>query len=322
MTPLLKPKPLQAGQTIGLVAPASATRNPEDTRFAIDVVESLGFRVKVGQHLFDRHGYLAGQDRDRAADLNRMFADPEVDAIFTVRGGYGCMRMLPYLDYDLIRQHPKILLGYSDITALHHAIYTQTGLITFHGPVMAGNLTSYTLAEFKQLFFNPQPPLHLGVPPPFEATEGQAEYHNRLIRLVPGTARGRLIGGNLTLMSHLMGTPYQPDFKEAILILEDIGESVYRIDRLLTHLWLTGKLDQLAGIVFGKFTDCAPGGSWTSRFSLEEVLLERCQEIGLPALWGLMIGHVKDQTTFPIGCKAELDVDAETLTLLETPFHG
>jgi len=312
-----KPPRLEAGQTIGLVAPASATGEPDQIRYAIEVIESLGFRVKPGAHLFDRFGYLAGQDRDRAADLNGMFADDTVAAIFALRGGYGSMRILPYLDYELIRANPKIFLGYSDITALHQAFQVKTGLVTFHGPIALAGFSPYSLAEFEKVLLRPQAGLSLAAPPPVEPIPGRPERTNRLIRFVPGRARGRLMGGNLTLLSHLLGTPYQPDFQDKILLLEDVGESVYRIDRMLTQLWLAGCLNRLAGIVFGKFTNCRPAGSWTSRFSLEEVLAERSREIGRPALGGLMIGHVDDQATLPFGCLVDLDVEAGTLTLCE-----
>ena len=314
---LIKPQRLQPGQTIGVVAPASATNSPDETRMALECIASLGFAVKPGEHLFDRHGYFAGQDEDRAADLHHMFADEEVDGIIAVRGGYGASRLLPYLDYDLIRRHPKPLIGYSDITALLHAIHHQSGLVTFHGPVAAAKFTPYTLAEFQKILLHPIPQTEIGTPPRHKNGPGLIERENRLIRLVEGRVQGRLIGGNLSLLSHLIGTPYEPDFKDKILVLEDIGEAVYRIDRMLTQLWLAGKIDQVAGLVFGKFTDCRPNSSRLTQFSLEEVLAERCQAMGIPALAGLMIGHVDDQTTFPLGVMAELDVTAGTLTLLE-----
>ncbi len=312
----IKPQRLRKGDTVGLIAPASNTWENEDIHFASDILASLGFRVKRGERLFDRRGYLAGEDRDRAADLNRMFADPEVRGLFALRGGYGSMRILPYLDYDAIAKNPKALVGYSDITALLCAIHRHTGLICFHGPIAAQSFTDYTLAEFKHALMEPLAPRALGAPPPFEAGEGKAERENRVTRLVPGKARGRLAGGSLTLLTALMGTPYEPDFQDRILVLEDVGEKPYRVDRMLTHLWLTGKLDQLAGLVFGKFTDGAPSGGRS--LSLEEIFTERARQLGKPAMRGLMFGHVDDQTTLPIGAEAELDADAGTLTLLET----
>lgn len=310
----IKPARLVKGMTVGLVAPASPGSENEVVRFGIDTVRSLGFEVKEGKHLFSRNQYLAGSDRERAEDVNAMFRDRKVDAIICLRGGYGTMRMLPYLDYEMIQKHPKVLSGFSDITGLHNAIYARTGLVTFHGPVADQTFTDYTLAEFKKVLMNPSATSIIGSPPPFEGGEGNVERRNRITRFVGGKARGRLIGGNLSLISRLLGTPYEPDFRDSILFLEDVHEAPYRIDRMLTHLWLAGKLDQVAGIVMGKFTDSKDEGN---TFSLEEVMEQRFVPLGKPAIRGLMIGHINDQTVVPIGVQAELDADAGTLTLLE-----
>ena len=318
--PLMKPPRLIEGQTIGFVAPSSAFDDPEDIRAAVEAVESLGFRVKLGQYVFRRNGYLAGTDGERAADLNAMFADPAVDAIFALRGGYGSSRLLPYLDYAQIQKQPKILLGYSDITALLLAIHGQTGLVTFHGPVGNQRFTPYTLAELTKVLCQPTEPMLVGAPPPFQAQPGIVERVNRVTTIVRGKVQGALIGGNLTLLTHLVGTPYAPDLRGKILFLEDVGETVYRIDRMLTQLWLSGELAQVAGIVFGKFTDCKPTYSSGSSLPLSDVLEERCRTLDIPSVRGLMIGHVDDQTTLPIGCQVELDAAAGTLTLLELPL--
>ena len=207
---VLKPKRLAPGQTIGVIAPSSPASEDDQIHAALEMLESLGFRIKTGAHLYRRYGYLAGSDAERAADLNDMFADPTVDAIVAFRGGYGASRLLPYLDYDLIRRNPKVLMGYSDITALLNGIHAKTGLVTFHGPIADGNFTPYTLAEFKKVLLNPEPPFVIGAPPVSEVGEGIVERKNRLVRIAPGTARGQLIGGNLTLMAHLTGTPSPP----------------------------------------------------------------------------------------------------------------
>lgn len=310
----VKPARLVKGMTVGLVAPASPVAENEDVRFAIDLVRSLGFEVREGKYLYSRNQYLAGMDRERAEDINAMFKDRRVDAIFCLRGGYGTLRMLPYLDYEMIRKHPKVLLGFSDISGLHNALYARSGLVSFHGPVADQTFSEYTLAEFKKVLMHPTETAIVGSPPPFEVSEGQVERKNRITRFVGGQARGRLIGGNLSLVSRLLGTPYEPDFRGSILFLEDVHESPYRIDRMLTHLWLAGKLDQVAGIALGKFTDSETEGN---TFSLEEVMEQRLAPLGKPAIRGLMIGHIKDQTVVPIGVEAELDADAGTLTLLE-----
>jgi muramoyltetrapeptide carboxypeptidase len=300
-----------------MVAPSAAPNEPERIRFALDTLESLGFKVKPGAHLFDRDGYLAGSDAARAADINAMFADDGVDAIWCVRGGYGASRILPGLDYALIGQHPKALIGYSDITALHMAIHRHVGLVTFHGPVAFRAFTPYSLAELRRVLWAPEAPVRLGAPPPFERAQGRLDWENRVATLVPGRARGRLLGGNLCLMSHLCGTPYFPDLRGAILFLEDVEEAYYRIDRMLTQLWLSGALAGIAGVAFGKFTNCDPSAFFLQNRPLEEILAERCRALGVPAVSGLMIGHIEDQTTLPVGCLAELDADAGTLTLLE-----
>lgn len=315
--PLLKPRRLAAGQTVGLIAPASTTEDDDAIRLAVETVASLGFRVKPGAHLFARHGYYAGRDDQRLADLHAMFADDSVDAIFVLRGGWGSSRLLPDLDFGLIRQHPKVLLGYSDITSLLNPITEHTGLVTFHGPISGQAFTPYTLAEWRRVLVEPLASVVIGAPPPHESAPGQVERVNRLTTLVGGRAQGRLVGGNLTLLTHLAGTPYFPDLTGAILFLEDIGEQVYRIDRMLTQLRLTGALTSVAGVVFGKFTNCLPAYSSRRSLTLEEVLGEWSQAVGAPTLRGLMIGHVTDMTVVPLGCQAELDADAGTLTLLE-----
>ena len=309
---LLRPKRLQKGMTVGLVTPASNVWEDEDIRFACDVVKSLGFNVKEGSNLYQRTQYLAGPDEARAADFNAMFADPDVDAVFCLRGGYGTPRILPMLDYASIRRNPKVLLGYSDITALLNAIYHRSGVITFHGPIAAQNFTDYTYAEYSKVLVHGETPVSLGAPPPFEGAPGRVEDRNRITRFVGGRARGRLIGGNLTLLASLVGTPFEPDFRDKILFLEDVGEAPYRVDRMLTQLWLAGKLQQVAGIVFGKFTESNVDGN---TFSMEHVLRERCQHLGVPVVRGLMFGHVDDQTILPVGAMVELDGDAGTLVL-------
>ena len=311
---ILKPRRLAPGDTIGLVAPASSSLEDEGIRLSLDLVRSLGFEVKQGAHLFDRQQYLAGEDRARADDVNSMFADDDVDAIFCLRGGYGTPRMLPYLDYDLIRKKPKVLLGMSDITGILTAIHTKTGVVGYHGPNASSSFSDYSLSEFKKVLVQPTPTTLIGAAPPFESGEGKVDRKNRITHINGGIAKGRLIGGNLTLISVLMGTEFEPDFRDRIVFLEDVHEAPYRIDRMLTQLRLAGKLQQAAGIVFGKFTDSETDGN---TFSLEEVLRDRTGDLGIPVVRGLMIGHVSEQTVVPIGIEAELNGDAGTLRLLE-----
>ncbi|MDN3638113.1 LD-carboxypeptidase [Simiduia curdlanivorans] len=314
---LLKPKALRAGMTVGLVAPASPAPERDEVHFGLDIIRSLGFNAQAGKHVFEKNQYLAGSDEQRAADINSFFADPSVDAIFCLRGGYGSARLLPLLDYRRIAQNPKVLLGYSDITALLNGLQRQTGLVTFHGPVAAHGLTDYSVAEFQKVL---QParftePLVIGAAPEFEPRPGRLDKANRLTVIRGGKASGRLVGGNLTVLTSLLGTPFEPEVKGAILFLEDIGEEPYRLDRMLTQWWLAGKLQQLNGIVFGKFTEAKASGN---SFSIEDVLRSRCEALAIPVLRGTMIGHVADQTTVPLGVLAELDADAGRLTLLES----
>jgi muramoyltetrapeptide carboxypeptidase len=309
-----KPRRLMAGDTVGLIAPASNVSEDETIRFAGDVIRSLGFSVKEGEHLYHRNQYLAGSDQDRAEDVNRMFEDDEVDAIFCIRGGYGTPRILPYLDYDLIANNPKVFLGFSDNTAILSAMHVKSGLVGFHGTNAGQNFSDYTLAEFKKILMNPSPTTFIGQPPAIEAREGYVEKSNRITRITGGTATGHLVGGSLSLIVTLIGTPYEPDFRGSILFLEDTDEAPYRIDRMLTQLWLAGKLQQAAGIAFGKFTKADDDGN---TFSIEEVIRMRCEPLGIPVIRGLMIGHVRDQTVVPIGLQAKLDADAGTLQLLE-----
>ena len=309
-----KPDRLRAGATVGLVTPASNVPENEDLLAAMDLVRSLGFEAKPAPNLRRRKQYLAGSDQQRADDLNGMFADDEVDAIFCVRGGYGSGRLLRDLDYQTIANNPKILMGYSDITAILNAIHVKTGMVTYHGPIAGDNFSSYTYEQFQRLLIEPRQVTRIAEPPAFEQQPGVVERENRLTPIVPGRAEGKLIGGNLSLLVTLLGTPYEPDFDGAILFMEDVAEPPYSVDRMLTHLWLTGHLERTAGIVFGKFTD----DSYDSNtLSMEQVLRERCEPLGIPTLRGAMIGHIEDQTVVPIGVRARLDVDDGTLTLLE-----
>lgn len=313
---VVKPKRLRPEDTLGICAPSSSTWEDEDVRFAIETVESLGFRAKAAPNLYDRVAYLAGTDRDRAAGVNALFADESVDAVIALRGGYGAQRILPYLDYGAIASNPKALLGYSDITALLNAIHLKTGLVGFHGPIAGQTWSEYSVESLRAVLEEPRAPIALAAPPRFEGRPGKVEKENRLTTIVGGKARGRLVGGNLTLLSGLLGTPYEPDFRGKILFFEDTDEAPYRIDRMLTHLWLAGALEKALGFAVGKFTEADPGRG-RSR-SVEEILRDRFEPLGKPTLRGLMIGHIEDQAFVPIGCEAELDADAGRLTLLET----
>lgn len=312
---VIKPRRLAAGNTVGLIAPSSNTWEDHEIHFAMDILRSFGFKVKPGKNLFQRYGYLAGQDRDRAADVNAMFADKNVDAIICLRGGYGSPRILPYLNYSTIAANPKVFMGYSDVTALLNSIYTQTGLITFHGPIAKQNFSEYTVENFKKVLFSPTANIELATPPLFEAMEGQAEKDNRITVISQGSATGRLIGGNLSLMVKLVASPYEPDYKDKILFLEDVEEAPYRVDGMLTHLRLAGRLDKLAAVVFGKCTECT--ASSPPSLSLEQVLADRFGDLNIPVMSGVMIGHIEDMSTIPVGAMATLDTAKQRLYLNE-----
>jgi muramoyltetrapeptide carboxypeptidase len=310
----IKPRILHPGDTVGLIAPASYTFDLWRLDDAAARVRALGLEPKFGRHVRGRRGFLSGTDDERLEDLHAMFADPGVAAVFALQGGYGTPRLLDRIDYGLVRKNPKILLGYSDITGLHLAIGRRAGLVTFHGPNMIGSLPPRTLELLKKALFVPEP---LGeVTNPEEADPLNTEFPLRTVS--PGTARGRMVGGNLTLVSATMGTPFEIETKDRILLLEDTGEAPYRIDRMLVQLKLAGKLQQAAGIVFGTCTDCGPSrSSFELSLSLSEVLDEMLGSLGKPVLAGILFGHTKEKAIIPLGVEAELDAGAKRLTIAE-----
>jgi muramoyltetrapeptide carboxypeptidase len=309
---VIRPRRLEVGDTIGLVAPANATFLSEELAIARETFEAFGLRVKIGRHLLDRYGYFAGRDEDRAADVNAAFADPEIDAVFALRGGWGSARLLPRLDYDLIRRHPKILMGYSDVTALLLAIHARTGLVTFHGPVGVSTWTPFSVEHMAGVLFEADAPL---LSNPVELRDGIVQVEDRIQTITPGRARGRLLGGNLTVLTAIIGSPYLPSWDGAILFLEDTGEQVYRIDRMLTQLALAGVLSRVAGVVFGRCTDCTPGDGYGA-LTLDEVLADHVKTLRVPAFRGAMIGHIDRQFTIPVGAEAEIDADRGTIRLM------
>jgi muramoyltetrapeptide carboxypeptidase len=310
---IIKPKRLAAGDTLGLVLPASAEYTRDEVMLSKEQLELLGFKVVIGEHAFDRHGYFAGTDRDRADDVNRMFADDRIAGVVCYTGGWGSPRILPLLDYDLMARKPKVLIGYSDITAMLNAIFQRTGLVTFHGPVGSSVFDVYTQENFRRVVMTAEPAGVLAQPA--KKAEQLIDRVNRIVRLSPGKATGRLAGGNLTMLASLMGTPYELDTDGAIVFLEDIREDVYRIDRMLTQLALGGKFDAAAGVAFGRCTDCNTGRG--SAFSLEDVLRDRFGSLRKPAISGLSFGHIEQKLTLPVGISATLDADLGTLTLNE-----
>jgi len=292
--------PLHEGARVALVAPAGVVRHDHDIERACDNVRSFGWTPMLGEHVREQAGYLAGTDADRLHDINAAFASDEVDAIWCLRGGYGTHRLLATIDYPALRRRPRPVIGFSDITALHSAIHRQCGIVTFHGPTARSTLTEFSRESLASALVEQRDPC--GAAPAA-----------RVLRA--GRATGRVVGGNLALITALLGTPFAPSFDGAILILEDIGEAIYRIDRMLRQLILAGALQRCAAIVAGDFRpprDEVPADNRT----LDEVLTEAATLAGIPCLAGAPFGHIADQWTVPLGAIAELDTDARTLRVL------
>lgn len=310
-----KPGRLRPGDRVALVKPAGFLAEDFDLQLTVEAMQAMGLVPVPAAHWRNRFGYLAGSDRDRAADLNAAFADPTIRAVFAVRGGWGSARILPLLDWRTIRANPKLLIGFSDITALHLAIAARGGFPTIHGPNAGASWTRYSWANFRELAFEGKLPTYRNLPGD-EDRLVQREGRTRTIRA--GKATGRLLGGNLTVMAHLVGTPWLPDFSGAILFLEDVDEAEYRIDRMLTQLGQAGILRRVAGVVFGQCTNCR-ATSGASGFTLSDVLRQHLQPLGIPVYSGAMFGHVDDQFSLPVGCRAEMDATEGTIRLLESP---
>jgi muramoyltetrapeptide carboxypeptidase len=304
---IIKPRRLQVGDTIGLINPAAFNYEKEVKPF-FKVIENLGLKVKLGEHFYDRYGYLAGKDADRAADVNAAFADREVQAIFTGMGGWGCNRILPLLDYNMIRNNPKIIMGFSDITALLLAIYAKTNIITFHGPLGVSSWSPFTIDYVKQVLFDG------------ESVTMQNTGTIKVETISSGKARGKLIGGNLSVLAATIGSAYLPAWENSILFVEEVGEEVYRIDRMLTQLKLAGILDRISGFVFGQCTKCEAEKPQES-LTLSQVLSDHIRPLRIPAWYGSMVGHIRDKFTLPIGLQVEIDADSGTIRLLESAVN-
>jgi muramoyltetrapeptide carboxypeptidase len=315
--PLVRPPRLKAGDTVGLFAPSGAASEAQLAR-GRDNLQSLGFRVRVPRHILARHGHLAGTVEQRVDDIHALWLDPEVKALWALRGGSGAAALLPHLDYSALRRHPKIVIGYSDLTALHLALWRQAGLASFHGPVATSTFTPFTWAALQATLMSPQRETVLSLSAEHraraEAGGPTSPFQARTLRA--GVAEGRLVGGNLSVLAALIGTPYAPQLRDALLFLEDVGEAPYRIDRMLTQLDQALDLPRSAGWIAGVFDRCdIPPGDLS--LSLDEVLAAHGTAAGVPAVAGWSFGHVRDQWTLPLGVRARLDTAAGTLTLLE-----
>ena len=311
---IIKPNRIKPGDTVGIIAPGSFITEDEFNE-TIDNLKNLGFKPYYTKNILKRHGYLAGTDKERADDIHEMFSNPNVDWIIAARGGYGCTRILPLLDYNLIKNNPKVLMGYSDITALLYAIFSRTGLVGFHGPVGISTFNDFSVEYIKKVLFQPDN----GVVLESKVEDFNGERIPFTIR--SGKARGRLIGGNLTLAVSLIGTKYDIDYSGKVVFLEEVGEEPYRIDRMLTQMIEAGKFENAAGIVLGKFWRCEvkkDKPEFKISLTLDEVLYDRLFQLGIPIFYGASFGHITNKFVLPFGINIEMDAQEKTITLLES----
>lgn len=301
----IKPPQLKLGDTIGLINPAGDIQ-AGDLQEIQTFLLTNGFKIKQGKHIFDQYGYLAGIDQDRANDVNEMFADPEVKALLTIRGGWGCNRILDLLDYDLIAENPKIIMGYSDITALLLAIYAKTRMITFHGAVALSTWNDFTISYMEKILLEKQ----------------ILTFHNlpeiKVETITSGKATGKIIGGNLAVLTSMIGSDYLPLWDNNILFVEEVGEDVYRIDRMITQLKLAGILNKISGFIFASCKNCQDLEDPTPTLTLNQVLSDHIKPLNIPAWFGSMMGHITNKFTIPIGLNVEIDADLGTIKMLET----
>jgi len=302
---ILKPPKLEKGQTVGIVSPASPMK-PDRLSRGIKYIEKCGYKVKLGSHVRDVYGYLAGSDKDRAGEIDKMFIDKEVHAVFCTRGGYGTPRLLELINFETLKSHPKVFVGFSDITALQLAIFQATQLVTFSGPMPAVEMGRGIDAFTEQHFWN------------MIASSGPIQALSGLRCIKPGVTSGRLLGGNLSMICSLIGTPYLPDFQDTILFLEDVGEELYRIDRKLMQLKLAGILQKVRGILIGQFTICEPK-SVNPSLSLEQILHDIFFDLNIPIAEGLKYGHIDVKYTLPLGAEVYLDAKEGYLQINDSP---
>ena len=314
--PLVRPPRLKPRSLVGLIAPGGVVSDSLIQKCVANL-ESLEFDVRVGRNIRAQHGGYAGTVEERLEDLHDMFTHRDVAAIWTARGGSGALALLPRIDYGLIRRTPKILIGYSDITALHLALLRHAGLVSFHGPVASSTFSEFSVAHMLGVLTEPATKRVL---PIAEENIARADEMPQFkpITFRPGTGEGRLAGGNLSLLCATVGTPYGIQGRGHLLFLEEVGEAPYRIDRMLMQLQLARVLADASGVAMGVFQRCDPADNEPS-LTLAETLAERMGQAKVPAAYGLSFGHIPRQVTIPVGVRARFDADARTLTLLESP---
>ncbi|MBI3369096.1 MAG: LD-carboxypeptidase [Burkholderiales bacterium] len=311
-TPVLRAQRLKTGDTIAFVNPSGAIYERQPYEVAAETMQALGFKVREAPNLRARYGHMAGRPEQRAADLNAMFADPSIAGILALTGGSGANRVLPLLDYELIRRNPKVLAGFSDVTALINAIHARTGLVTFHAPVGVSEWNEFSVRHFRGVLMDAQAMTLRNL---VDKGDGLVPKEGRIRTIRPGLARGPLLGGNLAVLTSMAGSPYLPRFDGAVLFLEEINEYIYRVDRMLSTLKLAGVLDRVAGVVLGAFTNCNPGDGYGT-LTLDEVFDDYFGALKVPVYSGAMFGHIKRKFTMPVGLDAEIDADAATIRLL------
>ena len=309
-----KPRRLRPGDLVGVVDPASATWDPIDVEIVVESLAVLGLKAKLGAHLLDRRGYLAGRDEDRAADVMAMFTDPDVAAVHALRGGWGCARLLPHLDFDALARNPKILLGYSDVTALLLPLYARGNVVTFHGMNGASEWNRFNVDWFRRVLMQGEA---VTMTNPIVAGDQLVPVENRIRTITAGRARGRIVGGNLTVLTTIIGSGLLPDFSGGILFVEDVEEAPYRIDRMFMQLKLAGILGQVKAVIFGRCTRCTPGEGSYGSLTISDILDDYLKQLDVPAWEGAQIGHIDRQFIMPLGVQAEVDADKGSIRLLE-----
>jgi muramoyltetrapeptide carboxypeptidase len=297
-----------------LIAPAGPLLETDDLTRAQELCRALGYEPVLGQNAHRRSGYLAGTDEERLSDLNRALDDPQIDAVWCIRGGYGTLRLLERVDFAALSRHPKPVIGFSDITALLIALNRQSGVITFHGPVARASMNEFTRTHFERVLTCTERPSQLSRPP--LDPDVLVPQTDRIVTLSGGKAEGVLLGGNLSLLQCLLGTPFFPSLRGALLFLEDVGEDLYRVDRMLAHLRLAGALSGLSGVLVGRFTKLERSNG-DGALGFDEVLATYFRPLGVPVAYGFPIGHIESQWTLPLGVRARLDADIGELELLE-----
>lgn len=307
----IKPKKLQNNDLIGIISPASTPNDLDKIERGVKYLEKLGYRTKVGKNVGKKHGYLAGSDNERLDDLHNAFFDKEIKAVFCLRGGYGSGRILDKIDFNLIKKNPKIFVGYSDITALQMSIYKKTGLITFAGPMVASDFSEEINQFAEENFWKV-----------LTTSRKIGKIYNprneKFFILNSGRAEGKIIGGNLSLIISLMGTEYLPVFKNSILLIEEIGEEPYRIDRMLNQLKMAKVFKDVKGVILGRFVDCYEKKSEENPITLNEVIENYFGTLKIPVIYSVSHGHIKENLTIPIGINCNLNASRGFIELTES----